>query len=276
MTPPRIVPYCTIPGLFHDATAGDEDGELHIYTPSGAVPVDGLPVLAFIHGGRFEEGSPADINGTALAREGFVVVSIGYRLGLAGFAQFHDDNPAHYRGIADVQLALEWLQHNIEGHGGDPTNITLIGQSAGAAIALWLARRDHYRGAFRRLVALSPSFPTGGFPRSTHHAGFFEPVWGLWPRSWTRQPERCPFAASLPAFSLGVLRRSGARTVAVGHQRTRRRAHLGHQHTRRIPQRTHHLRTRPLETRRGCRMGAAGVRSWAWGIWCIWGEAVYR
>ena len=93
-----------------------------------------------------------------------MVVSIGYRLGLAGFAQFHDDNPAHYRGIADVQLALEWLQHNIEGHGGDPTNITLIGQSAGAAIALWLARRDHYRGAFRRLVALSPSFPTGGFP----------------------------------------------------------------------------------------------------------------
>ena len=164
MTPPRIVPYCTIPGLFHDATAGGEDGELHIYVPSGAVPVDGLPVLAFIHGGRFEEGSPADINGTALAREGFVVVSIGYRLGLAGFAQFHDDNPAHYRGIADVQLALEWLQHNIEGHGGDPTNITLIGQSAGAAIALWLARRDHYRGAFRRLVALSPSFPTGGFP----------------------------------------------------------------------------------------------------------------
>ena len=164
MTPPRIVPYCTIPGLFHDATAGSEDGELHIYAPSGTVPVDGLPVLAFIHGGRFEEGSPADINGTALAREGFVVVSIGYRLGLAGFAQFHDDNPAHYRGIADVQLALEWLQHNIEGHGGDPTNITLIGQSAGAAIALWLARRDHYRGAFRRLVALSPSFPTGGFP----------------------------------------------------------------------------------------------------------------
>ena len=102
--------------------------------------------------------------------------------------------------------------------------------------------------------------------RSTHHAGFFEPVWGLWPRSWTRQPERCPFAASLPAFSLGVLRRSGARTVAVGHQRTRRHAHPGHQHTRRIPQRTHHLRTRPLETRRGCRMGAAGVRSWAWGI----------
>ena len=83
MTPPRIVPYCTIPGLFHDATAGSEDGELHIYAPSGAVPVDGLPVLAFIHGGRFEEGSPAEIDGTALAREGFVVVSIGYRLGLA-------------------------------------------------------------------------------------------------------------------------------------------------------------------------------------------------
>jgi len=62
MTPPRIVPYCTIPGLFHDATAGSEDGELHIYAPSGTVPVDGLPVLAFIHGGRVEEGSPPPTN----------------------------------------------------------------------------------------------------------------------------------------------------------------------------------------------------------------------
>lgn len=175
MTPPRIVPYCTIPGLFHDATAGSEDGELHIYAPSGTVPVDGLPVLAFIHGGRFEEGSPADINGTALTRERFVVVSIGYRLGLAGFAQFHDDNPAHYRGIADVQLALEWLQHNIEGHGGDPTNITLIGQSAGAAIALWLARRDHYRGAFDASLHSHPaSLPADFPPASAHCVSFSE------------------------------------------------------------------------------------------------------
>ena len=44
MTPPRIVPYCTIPGLFHDATAGGEDGELHIYVPSGAVPDGAVPV----------------------------------------------------------------------------------------------------------------------------------------------------------------------------------------------------------------------------------------
>ena len=58
MTPPRIVPYCTIPGLFHDATAGSEDGELHIYAPSGTVPVDGLPVLAFIHVDALKKAPP--------------------------------------------------------------------------------------------------------------------------------------------------------------------------------------------------------------------------
>ena len=60
-------------------------------------------------------------------------------------------------------MALEWLQDNIEAFGGDKTNITLVGQSAGAAISLWLTRRDHFRGGFRRVLALSPAFPRDRF-----------------------------------------------------------------------------------------------------------------
>lgn len=115
-----------------------------------------LPVLVFVHGGRFESGSHAE---SVLRVPGAIVVQVGYRTGLAGFLPFADDLPAHYRGIDDVNLALDWVARHIEDFGGDPTNVTLMGQSAGASIALWLARKDHYRGTFRRVLACSPAFP---------------------------------------------------------------------------------------------------------------------
>lgn len=131
---------------------------LSIVAPSNARDA---PVIIYIHGGRFENGSHEDprTDGTANAKAGFVQVQLGYRLGLAGFARFMGEEPHRYRGIDDCQLGLEWVQKNIESFGGDPTNVTLVGQSAGASAALWLTRRDHYRGAFRRVIALSPCFP---------------------------------------------------------------------------------------------------------------------
>ncbi|MDD7585994.1 MAG: carboxylesterase family protein [Corynebacterium glucuronolyticum] len=119
------------------------------------------PVIVFVHGGGFEEGTHIGswYGASSAARDGIVTVSVDYRLGVQGFVPFTSDQPNHYRGIDDVNTALEWVQDTIEAFGGDPTNVTLSGQSAGGAIALWLARKDHYRGAFRRLWALSPAFP---------------------------------------------------------------------------------------------------------------------
>ena len=88
---------------------------------------------------------------------------IGYRKKLQGLVPFPDDQPHHFRTVDDVNLGLEWVQQNIESFGGDPTNVTLTGQSAGAAIVLWLMRKDHYRGAFRRAIAMSPAFPHKNF-----------------------------------------------------------------------------------------------------------------
>lgn len=140
---------------------------LTVTAPAHATKFNDLPVLAVIHGGGYDSGSRNEpsFDGAELAQAGIIVVSIDYRLGIQGFARFHDDAPHHYRGIDDCALALEWIQTHIEDFGGDPTNVTLFSQSAGAGIALWLARRDHYRGIFRRVWAASPSFPRGEMKR---------------------------------------------------------------------------------------------------------------
>lgn len=134
---------------------------LSITTPAGVRPGDDLPVVVFIHGGGYEWGARDEpwFDGAGFARDNIITVSVSYRLGVDGFLPFHDDIPYHYRGIDDCNTALDWIQKNIEDFGGDPTNVTLMGQSAGAGICLWLARRDHYRGTFRRVWAMSPGFP---------------------------------------------------------------------------------------------------------------------
>ena len=139
---------------------------LTVSTPETRFGAD-HPVIVFIHGGGYATGSRFDprTDPKFFTSQGFVVVEISYRLGLEGFVPFHDDEPHRYRGTDDCVLALEWVQKNIEHFGGDPTNVTLIGQSAGGGIVLWLSRLDHYRGAFRRVVALSPSFPRGPFAK---------------------------------------------------------------------------------------------------------------
>ncbi|GAA1183849.1 Carboxylesterase [Corynebacterium glaucum] len=154
-------------GLLIDASA-ERPGTpaLSITAPADSKMLTDLPVLVYIHGGRFETGDHTETysNPEGFAREGVIHVRVGYRLKFPGLLQFPTDQPTHYRAVADVLEALAWVQRNIEAFGGDPTNVTVMGQSAGAAIALWLSRRDHYRGEFRRALAMSPVFPRRGFP----------------------------------------------------------------------------------------------------------------
>lgn len=152
------------PGSPFDATRTHSNRTaLSIYTPAGLAPGADAPVIAYLHGGSYIHGSHADpdTQGQALAREGYVCVCLGYRLSAPGFLQLRGDGPSYYRGIEDSQLGLEWIQRCIESFGGDPTNVTLMGQSAGAGMVLWLLRRDHFRGGFRRALALSPAYPRG-------------------------------------------------------------------------------------------------------------------
>ncbi|MBK3557524.1 carboxylesterase family protein [Streptomyces sp. MBT56] len=136
---------------------GDEDVlTLNIWTPADG-PGD-LPVLVWIHGGAYAFGSSAqpDFDGTALAGEGLVVVTLNSRLGFEGFghvpcagrrAAFPDN-----RGLLDQIAALEWVRDNIAAFGGSPDRVTLAGQSSGATSVACLTVADRARGLFRRGV----------------------------------------------------------------------------------------------------------------------------
>ncbi|NEA38491.1 carboxylesterase family protein, partial [Streptomyces sp. SID11385] len=105
---------------------------VNVWTP--APGRSGLPVMVFVHGGGFVAGSPRAplLDGAAFARDGVVLVTIGYRLGIPGFLAL-PGAPAN-RGLLDVVAALRWVRGNIAAFGGDPGLVTLFGQSAGATL----------------------------------------------------------------------------------------------------------------------------------------------
>lgn len=101
------------------------------------------PVLVWLHGGGYISGAGALpwYDGSHLAREGdVVVVNVNYRIGALGYLYAPGISPGNL-GLLDQQAALEWVQNHIAGFGGDPTQVTVMGQSAGShSIALLLAR----------------------------------------------------------------------------------------------------------------------------------------
>ena len=139
---------------------GDEDVlTVNIWTPGGEG--DALPVLVWIHGGAYVFGSSAqpDFDGTALAGQGLVVVTLNYRLGFEGFGHVpvsgDEDACPDNRGLLDQIAALEWVRDNIAAFGGAPGNVTVAGQSSGATAVACLMSMERARGLFRRAVAHS-------------------------------------------------------------------------------------------------------------------------
>src|SRR5579862_2047693 len=133
---------------------------LNIWAP--AQP-EKAPVMLWIHGGAFVEGSGAlaAYAGTELARQGVVVVTINYRLGDFGLfahpALNHEAvaEPSANFGFMDQVAALRWVKQNIAAFGGDPGNVTIFGESAGGASVNFLMVSPEARGLFHRAIAES-------------------------------------------------------------------------------------------------------------------------
>jgi para-nitrobenzyl esterase len=121
------------------------------------------PVMFWIYGGGFNEGSSAVAvyDGTQLARKGVVVVSINYRVGPLGFlahpelTKESEHHTSGNYGLLDQIAALQWVHRNIAGFGGDPDQVTIFGQSAGAISVADLMRSPLATGLFARAIAQS-------------------------------------------------------------------------------------------------------------------------
>lgn len=120
------------------------------------------PVLVFVHGGGFVTGSSqaALYDGHTFARAGIVVVTVNYRLGIPGFLDVH--GAPRNRGLLDVLAALRWVRDVISAFGGDPANVTVAGQSAGATLVGALLATPEAAGLFHHAVMQSGS-GTGAF-----------------------------------------------------------------------------------------------------------------
>jgi para-nitrobenzyl esterase len=126
---------------------------LNVYVPAGVTNQSKLPVLFWIHGGAYTNGSGSLswYNGSSLATRDCVVVTINYRLGVFGFLGQSN------LGIQDMVSALRWVQRNIASFGGDTNNVTIFGESAGGSALVALMACDSAAGLFHKVWAMSPS-----------------------------------------------------------------------------------------------------------------------
>jgi para-nitrobenzyl esterase len=123
-----------------------------------------LPVMFFVHGGGYILGSSATpiYDGAALARRGCVYVSVNYRLGVLGCMELSSlSTPDHPIDdnlfLRDLVLALRWVRDNIAVFGGDPDNVTIFGESAGAQAVTTLLAVPAAEGLFARVISESPA-----------------------------------------------------------------------------------------------------------------------
>ena len=147
---------------------------LNVYTPA-LRRGSGRPVLVWIHGGGLVLDGGRNYDGTKLAADGAVVVTINYRLGALGFLAHpalasRPGGPAGNYGLMDQQAALRWVQRNIAQFGGDPHNVTIAGQSAGGLSVLAQMVSPGARGLFQRAIVQSGTFALNQQPLATAEA----------------------------------------------------------------------------------------------------------
>ena len=157
------------PNLFQPPGPESEDClYLNVSTPT--LHSDAMrPVLVWIHGGGFTQDGALNYDGTKLAANGIVVVTINYRLGALGFLAHpalasRPGGPAGNYGLMDQQEALRWVKHNVAHFGGDPGNVTIAGQSAGGLSVLAHLVSTGSRGLFQRAIVESGAFALNQVP----------------------------------------------------------------------------------------------------------------
>jgi para-nitrobenzyl esterase len=156
--------------VFHDAGGSEDCLYLNVWAP--AKPSSGkLPVMVWIYGGGFVAGATSEgrQDGTHLAAQDVIVVSMNYRLGVFGFfvhpdlAKESGHNSAGNYGLMDQTAALQWVHENIAAFGGDPANVTIFGESAGSFSVSAQMASPLAKGLFQKAMGESgAAFFSGG------------------------------------------------------------------------------------------------------------------
>ena len=138
---------------------------LNVWTGAKAAS-DKRPVMVWLHGGGFQFGTGASrqFEGTPLARKGVVLVTLNYRVGVFGFLAhpaLDREGPSGDYGLQDQLAALRWVKANIAQFGGDPANVTLFGESAGAHAIGILMASPLAKGLFHKAIGQSGAFWDG-------------------------------------------------------------------------------------------------------------------
>jgi para-nitrobenzyl esterase len=149
--PPQVAPPQTVGAPLTRAATGADCLTLNVWTPDPRAA--GLPVMVWIMGGMFEIQESTPYDGRRFARDGTVCVVINWRVGAEGFLYLDDGNTN--RGLLDQIAALEWVQENIAVFGGNPGNVTVFGESAGAMSIGTLLAVPSAERLFRRAIMQS-------------------------------------------------------------------------------------------------------------------------
>jgi len=158
---PQARPPQRVPAGSAAETTSEDCLTLSVWAP--AIPRMRAPVMVWIHGGGNIQGSGSGTftDGSPFARDGIVLVTFNYRLGLLGFfahpalTREGGKEPLSNYGLLDQLAVLRWVQRNIVAFGGDPDNVTVFGESAGAEDVLALMATPRSKGLFQRAVAES-------------------------------------------------------------------------------------------------------------------------
>ena len=148
-------------GFFAQMPMSEDCLTLNVWRPAGAAAGARLPVMVWIYGGAFVQGAASlpFYDGARFAEQGVILVSFNYRLGRFGFfahpALDAGPGPIANYGLMDQIAALKWVQANIAAFGGDPANVTVFGESAGAISVNYLMTSPAARGLFAKAITES-------------------------------------------------------------------------------------------------------------------------
>jgi para-nitrobenzyl esterase len=160
---------------------------LNLWKPAGTKPGAKLPVMVWIHGGAFVGGSGSgpEVSGEQFAKQGIILMTFNYRLGRLGhfaFPALSREHPEELKGsyaYMDQIAALQWVKKNIAAFGGDPNNVTIFGESAGAISVDSLLTIPAAKGLFHKAISESGGGRDGiltGRPISKENADRYYPV----------------------------------------------------------------------------------------------------